>query len=103
MDISRAEFDEIAHERPRYRERLLIEVANYQAAGITDQVLITFTSDPYHPGDTSATRFTMTARCAGTVAMAICVLEQGRLVGQARHGFVSCGSGLLRYIVDDVG
>jgi DNA repair photolyase len=31
------------------------DAVKYQAAGVTEQVMISFTSDPYHPGDTSVT------------------------------------------------
>jgi len=74
-NITRAEFDAGAVERSGYRQRLPMEIAKYQAAGITDQVLITFTSDAYHPGDTSATRFTMIKLIDG--GMAFCALSKG--------------------------
>jgi DNA repair photolyase len=39
-----------------YLDFLRKDAVKYQLAGITEQVMISFTSDPYHPGDTSTTR-----------------------------------------------
>lgn len=52
----RKEFDAGAVLRKDYLAQLLKDANKYQAAGITEQVMISFTSDPYHPGDNSATR-----------------------------------------------
>ena len=41
---------------PNFLADLRKEAAKYKAAGITAQVLLTFTSDPYHPGNTTPTR-----------------------------------------------
>jgi DNA repair photolyase len=38
---------------------LRTEASKYQAAGITEQVLLSFSTDPYHPGDTTPTRQTI--------------------------------------------
>ena len=45
--------------RKEFLKNLRKDAAKYRAAGITGQVLITFTSDPYHPGDTERTRQTI--------------------------------------------
>lgn len=52
----RPEFDAGAELRIGYMDGLRREAAKYQAAGVTDQVMLSFTTDPYHPGDTEPTR-----------------------------------------------
>lgn len=52
----RVDFDKGAVLKPGYFERLRADAARFQAAGVTDQVFITFRSDPYHLGDTEPTR-----------------------------------------------
>lgn len=52
----RAEFNAGAVERVGYLDLLRGDARRYQAAGITDQVMISFTSDPWHPGDSTLTR-----------------------------------------------
>src|SRR4051812_29637026 len=51
----RKEFDAGAILRPTYFDGLARDAAKYQAAGIREQVMISFTSDPYHRGDTFPT------------------------------------------------
>lgn len=51
------EFHAGAADRVDFLERLKHDCERWRAEGRTDhQVMLTFTSDPYHPGDTSATR-----------------------------------------------
>lgn len=57
----RPQFDAGAVGRPQFFARLLRDARRYQAAGITDQVMLSFTTDPYHPGDTKLTRMTLEA------------------------------------------
>jgi DNA repair photolyase len=45
-----------AVDRKDYLTKLRKKARHYQVAGITEQALLSFTSDPYHPGDTSLTR-----------------------------------------------
>ena len=59
IKIGRAEFDAGAEPRPDFMKHLRREAAHYQNAGITEQVMLSFTSDPYHPGDTTLTRETL--------------------------------------------
>jgi DNA repair photolyase len=54
--ITREQFDAGAKARKDYPNLLRKDAAHYQRVGITEQVLISFTSDPYHPFDTSLTR-----------------------------------------------
>jgi DNA repair photolyase len=56
LRMSRAEFDAGAVPRPDFLKKLMRDAIRYRAAGITEQVMLTFTSDPYHPGDTELTR-----------------------------------------------
>jgi DNA repair photolyase len=52
----RPEFDAGAVVRNGYLDRLRSDAWKYQAAGIGGQVMLSFTTDPYHPGDTDTTR-----------------------------------------------
>lgn len=55
----RKEFDAGAVDRKQYAAGLFRDAAKYQAAGITEQVMLSFTTDPYHPGDTSLTGYVL--------------------------------------------
>lgn len=55
----RAEFDAGAVVRAGFEQRLINDGIRYQRAGITEQVMLSFMTDPYHPGDCSLTRFTL--------------------------------------------
>jgi DNA repair photolyase len=60
--IDRAEFNKPATLRPGYLERLAKDARLHGAAELDDtqrQIFITFSSDPWHPGDHSATRKVM--------------------------------------------
>lgn len=71
----RAEFDAGAVERPLFHKRLIQDAQKYQDAGITEQVMLSFTTDPYHPGDTTLTRYVLeTLRHYG---LAFCTLTKG--------------------------
>lgn len=52
----RGEFNAGAVDRANYLASLRKDAVKYQAAGLDGQVMISFTSDPYHPGDSSLTR-----------------------------------------------
>ena len=54
--LTREQFDAGATLRGNFLTLLRADAAKYQAAGITEQVLLSFTSDPYHGGDTRPTR-----------------------------------------------
>lgn len=75
MHLQRSEFDKGAVERPGYLDRLRADAARYQSAGITEQVFVTFSSDPYHPGDTTLTRDTF--RVLAEHGMGFCALSKG--------------------------
>jgi len=53
---NRAEFNAGATLRDGYDARLLEDARRYRRAGVKDQVLLCFSTDPYHPGDVEPTR-----------------------------------------------
>lgn len=55
----RAEFDAGAIPRKDFHDRLKRDCARYELAGVKEQVMLSFMTDPYHPGDTSLTRQTI--------------------------------------------
>lgn len=55
----RKEFDAGAVDRPNFLNQLIRDAKLYKTAGITSQVMLSFTSDPYHRGDTTLTRKTL--------------------------------------------
>lgn len=75
LKMKRPEFDAGAIERPNFRAGFLKDAKKYQAAGITEQVMLSFTTDPYHPGDTSLTRKTLIELAAH--GMGFCTLTKG--------------------------
>lgn len=52
----RPEFDAGAVLRGGIMERFAKDAAKYKAAGGNEQIMFSFTTDPYHPGDTTPTR-----------------------------------------------
>jgi DNA repair photolyase len=56
---NRAEFNAGAVPKPGFLDRLRAAARKLEAGGVTDQVMIAFTTDPYHPGDTTLTRQTI--------------------------------------------
>lgn len=71
----RREFDAAAVVRPNFVDGLKRDAAKYQAAGITEQVMLSFTSDPYHPGDCSVTRQAL--EILRDHGLAFCTLTKG--------------------------
>jgi DNA repair photolyase len=71
----RAEFDAGAVPRPGYWGRLADDCRRYEAAGVREQVLLCFSTDPYHPGDTSLTRGTLLT--LSQFGLAFCTLTKG--------------------------
>lgn len=71
----RPEFDAGAVERKDFRKRLIADATKYEAAGITEQVMLSFTTDPYHPGDTSLTPVTLEVLKA--YGLGFCTLTKG--------------------------
>ena len=56
INMDRKEYNAGAILRPEFMAGLLRDAKRYQEAGITEQVMLSFTSDPYHLGDTTPTR-----------------------------------------------
>jgi radical SAM family protein len=75
LKMKRPDFDAGAFPRPKFLNNLRKEAARYQAAGVTEQVMLSFTSDPYHPGDTTLTRESLILLLEH--GMGICVLSKG--------------------------
>lgn len=76
----RPTFNAGAVERPDFMLRLGKDVDRYRAAGIcgghpADQVFITFSSDPWHPGDNALTIYTIGILKSG--GMSFCTLSKG--------------------------
>lgn len=75
LKMHRADFDAGAVSRPNFLEHLTKDAKKYEAAGLTGQVMLSFTTDPYHPGDNRLTRETLiTLRDHG---LAFCTLTKG--------------------------
>lgn len=72
---NRGEFNAGAVERAEWLDRLAREGEKYRKAGITEQVMMSFTSDPYHPGDTATTRTAIQIMQAN--GLGICTLTKG--------------------------
>jgi Radical SAM superfamily len=71
----RVEFDAGAIPKPDYLNLLIADAKKYQAAGITEQVTLSFSSDPYHAGDTTLTRQVLIA--LRNHGLAFCILSKG--------------------------
>jgi hypothetical protein len=75
LHMDRREFDAGATLRPGFLDGLRKDAARYKAARIREQVMLSFTSDPYHPGDTSPTRATL--ECLIEHGLGMCTLSKG--------------------------
>jgi DNA repair photolyase len=75
IKMRRAEFDAGATARPSFFAGLKKDAAKYQAAGSREQVMLSFTTDPYHPGDTTLTR--MTLEVLREHGLGFCTLTKG--------------------------
>ena len=71
----RRDFDAGAVVRRDILSGLRNDARKYQSAGITEQVLLSFTSDPYHRGDTSVTRAALEILIEH--GLAFCTLTKG--------------------------
>lgn len=75
LKMQRSEFDNGAVPRPDYLKHLEKDARKYQQHGITAQVMLSFTTDPYHPGDNSLTRDVL--QTLQRYGMGICTLTKG--------------------------
>lgn len=75
LRMTREEFDAGAVPRKDFLKALEKDARKYQALGITEQVMLSFTTDPYHPGDNRLTRQVIeTLQAHG---LGICTLTKG--------------------------
>lgn len=75
LRMDRKEFDAGAIPRPDFLRLLRKDALKYMALGIREQVMLSFTTDPYHPGDTSLTRDVLKA--LQEHGLGICTLTKG--------------------------
>lgn len=75
LRMKRAEFDSGAFPRPNFIELLRRDAQKYQAAGIREQVMLSFTTDPFNPFDMSLTRPTIEILIEH--GLAFCTLTKG--------------------------
>lgn len=75
LRMDRPVFDAGAFPRPDFMAALRKDAVKYQACGIREQVMLSFTTDPYHPGDNSMTRDVLTT--LQTHGLGICTLTKG--------------------------
>jgi DNA repair photolyase len=71
----RPDFDAGAVDRKDFEKRLTADAKKYERAGITEQVMLSFTTDPYHPGDCSLTSVTIEVLKAH--GLGFCTLTKG--------------------------
>jgi hypothetical protein len=82
--MKRLEFDAGAAPRPEFIKHLTKDARKYQAAEIAEQVMLSFTSDPYHPGNTTLTCQTLES----TVSASARLPREGR----GRCGTSACSA-----------
>jgi DNA repair photolyase len=75
LKMPREEFDAAAIPRPNYLDNLRKDARKYQAAGITEQVFFSFTTDVYQNSNRSLTRPSL--QIVQEHGMGICVLTKG--------------------------
>lgn len=75
LRMSRQEFDTQVNPRPDFIHKLQKDAAKYEAAGITEQVLLSFTTDPFNPTTSDLTRTTIINLQA--YGLTICTLTKG--------------------------
>lgn len=75
LKMKRSEFDAGAVPRPGFILKLTKDARKYQQAGITAQVMLSFTTDPYHPGDNALTRQTL--QVLRDYGLGFCTLTKG--------------------------
>lgn len=75
LQMDRKEFDAGAVERPNYEDGLLRDLGKYRALGITEQVMLSFTTDPYPPQQWPLTRWVLEQ--IAEHGLAFCTLTKG--------------------------
>jgi DNA repair photolyase len=77
LRMSRAEFDAGANPRPDFINLLTKDARKYQAAGIREQVMLSFTTDPYNPGDVERALTRQTIEVLKAHGLGFCTLTKG--------------------------
>lgn len=77
LRMSRSEFDEVAVPRKNYIKRLTVDANKYQSAGITEQVMLSFTTDPYNPFDVDLQLTRQTINILQAHGLGVCTLTKG--------------------------
>jgi DNA repair photolyase len=77
VHMPKADFHAGAVKRLDFLKRLQDDAARYQAAGVTGQVMLTFSSDPYHLDDTQPTRWAL--EILADHGLGFCTLTKGGL------------------------
>jgi DNA repair photolyase len=75
IKIDREIFNSGALERPGFLEALVKDARKYQALGVDEQVMLSFTTDVYHPHDNRLTREVI--RVLQAHGLGVCVLTKG--------------------------
>src|ERR1035437_631147 len=75
IHMKREDFDAGAAPRPDYLDHLRKDARKYQAAGIHEQVMLSFTTDVYNPFDTNLTRPTIESLIEH--GLGLCILTKG--------------------------
>ena len=75
LRMGRDEFDAGATPRNDFLKVLGRDLDKYFRLGVTEQVMLSFTTDPYHPGDNSLTRDVLLA--IQSAGLGICTLTKG--------------------------
>jgi DNA repair photolyase len=77
LKMDRIDFDAIATPRPNYLDNLKKDAMKYRANGITKQVMLSFTTDPYNPFDVEAELTRKTIMILREYGLAFCTLTKG--------------------------
>jgi hypothetical protein len=83
LRMPRPEFDAGAHPRPDFLPKLAKDARKYQALGVSAQVMLSFTTDPYNPFDTTLTRPTL--EVLRDHGLGFCTLTKGGLRATVDH------------------
>lgn len=75
LRMPREEFDARAHPRPGFLDALRKDARKYEACGIAEQVMLSFTTDPYNPHTTALTRPTL--ETLAEHGLGVCTLTKG--------------------------
>jgi DNA repair photolyase len=73
--MRRESFDAGAVARPDFLRLLENDAKKYQALGVAEQCMLSFTTDPYHPGDNALTRDVL--KMLQQYGLGICTLTKG--------------------------